>query len=704
MSNFNPALFSRQALTTLLTLLILFGFSTQASAQGAISNGDSPTATVSPIGDVDSWTFSANSGDGLRIQIGEISGTNFEPLLRLIGPDSVLISTNSGNNSSSIIHQASLSGTYTVQVLDNSVTPDGTGSYALYLARVPGSFVVPAGDEGGALSNGGIHAGTIDLGDMDLWTFEADAQDSVRIAVGEVGSPSLDPFLVLYGPDGSLITSNNNINGSTDITHQAEVGGTYTVIMQDGNVDATGTGGYQLYFSQIQKAFTVPVGDEGGALTNGGIHAGTIALSDMDIWTFEASALDSVRIAVGEVGASSLDPFLLLYGPDGNFITSNNNINESTNISHQALIGGTYTVIMLDGNVDVSGSGDYQLYFTQIQQSFTVPAGDEGGALSNGGIHAGTIDLGDMDIWTFEASVLDSVRIAVGEVGTSSLDPFLLLYGPDGNFITSNNNINESTDISHQAVIGGTYTVIMQDGNVDVSGTGDYQLYFTHIQQSFTVAAGDEGGALSNGGVHAGTIDLGDMDIWTFEASALDSVRIAVGEVGTSSLDPFLLLYGPNGNFITSNSSINESTDISHQAVIGGTYTVVMQDGNVDVSGTGAYQLYFTQIAKAFSVPAGDEGGVISSGVTESGSIDLADMDIWTVQVDALDTMAFVLDEVGKNNYDPFILLYDPQGNFITSDTDSSSSAISHQAQIGGTYRLSFKTAMSMFPRQVIIN
>lgn len=91
MSNFNPALFSRQALTTLLTLLILFGFSTQASAQGAISNGDSPTATISPIGDVDSWTFSANSGDGLRIQIGEISGTNFEPLLRLIGPDSVLI-------------------------------------------------------------------------------------------------------------------------------------------------------------------------------------------------------------------------------------------------------------------------------------------------------------------------------------------------------------------------------------------------------------------------------------------------------------------------------------------------------------------------------------------------------------------------------------------------------------------------------------
>ena len=36
------------------------------------------------------------------------------------------------------------------------------------------------------LTNGGVHAGTINLGDLDLWTFQADAKDTVWAQLGKL--------------------------------------------------------------------------------------------------------------------------------------------------------------------------------------------------------------------------------------------------------------------------------------------------------------------------------------------------------------------------------------------------------------------------------------------------------------------------------------------------------------------------------------
>ena len=62
--------------------------------------------------------------------------------------------------------QTTLAGTYTLEVSD--VGDDGTGTYRVCLARLPGSFSVPPLDEGGALTNGDVHPGTIDLADVDI--------------------------------------------------------------------------------------------------------------------------------------------------------------------------------------------------------------------------------------------------------------------------------------------------------------------------------------------------------------------------------------------------------------------------------------------------------------------------------------------------------------------------------------------------------
>ena len=58
-----------------------------AKGQGALTNGWTHTGTIAPIGDSDSWTFTANTGDSLVIRIGKITQTNsFTPRIRLINP------------------------------------------------------------------------------------------------------------------------------------------------------------------------------------------------------------------------------------------------------------------------------------------------------------------------------------------------------------------------------------------------------------------------------------------------------------------------------------------------------------------------------------------------------------------------------------------------------------------------------------------
>ena len=68
---------------------------------------------------------------------------------------------------------------------------DPTQTAAVARARDGGSYIIPAGDEGGALTSGAVHPGTIDLCDIDLWTFQADALDSIAALARDFGTDAL---------------------------------------------------------------------------------------------------------------------------------------------------------------------------------------------------------------------------------------------------------------------------------------------------------------------------------------------------------------------------------------------------------------------------------------------------------------------------------------------------------------------------------
>ncbi|MBI3853883.1 MAG: hypothetical protein HY298_26965, partial [Verrucomicrobia bacterium] len=287
--------------TLWLLVAALLLTSADIRAQGVLTNGWMHTGTIAPVGDSDSWTFSANAGDRIVIRVGEITQTNsFTPRIRLINPASVT-NTASGAVAAEIAVTATNTGTFTV-IVDDAFGTTATGTYRLTLAKSPGAVFVAPGDEGGPMTNGVMHTGTIDVGDLDVWTFTANSGDAIIVRMGEITDTSANftPWVRLFGPNGTLLDSGFG-SSAGEVAVTATNSGTFTVVVGDANGLLSGTGTYLLTLAKTGDPVVVSAGDDGGPMTNGVLHTGTVLTGDLDIWTFSATNGDNIVVRIGEI-------------------------------------------------------------------------------------------------------------------------------------------------------------------------------------------------------------------------------------------------------------------------------------------------------------------------------------------------------------------------------------------------------------------
>src|SRR5262249_19314220 len=350
-------------------------FTTAAGEEGGdLINGAITPGTIHR-GDLDLWRFTANTGEGIVLRVGEVSDAgNFEPWIRLFSPSGTLLGTSAGDLAAEIAVTAAESGTFLVVVGDGNLAHSGdslgnTGTYRLHLAKAPGPFVTSPGDEGGDLVNGATQPGTIHAGDVDVWTFSAGAGDAIVVRVGEVAdNGNFEPWIRLFGPTGTLLgTSAGDI--AAEITVAAADSGTFTVVVGHGNLAHSGdslgnTGTYRLHLAVAPRSFVVA--DEGGVRVPAGAYDGTIHTGDLDLWSFCASNGDHLVVHADQVTDNgNFEPWLRLYGPTGTLLGTNAG-DASANIDLTAAASGTFTVVVSDGNLAHSGdslgnTGTYHL-------------------------------------------------------------------------------------------------------------------------------------------------------------------------------------------------------------------------------------------------------------------------------------------------------------------------------------------------------
>ena len=286
-------------------------------------------------------------------------------------------------------------------------------------------------DQGGPLTNGAIHTGEILQGDLDVWTFDATAGQRIGVHIGEVtDTDDFRPWIRVWAPNGATLGSASGTDAAVLSDLIAPVTGTYLVLVASFDTGFDGTGTYRLTMTKTPGPITVAVADQGGPLINGALHTGEILQGDLDVLDLRCHCGPAYRCPhrrnYGFRRLSSLDSCL---GPNGATLGSAVAPDAAVLSDLIAPVTGTYLVLVASFDTGFDGAGTYRLTMTKTPGPITVSAGDQGGVLSNGGLHTGQILQGDVDVWTFSATVGQRIGIHIGEVtDTDDFRPWIRVW------------------------------------------------------------------------------------------------------------------------------------------------------------------------------------------------------------------------------------------------------------------------------------
>jgi hypothetical protein len=209
---------------------------------GPIGIGETLTGNLLP-GARDQWTFSANGGEAIRINMD----AEFDTYLELLGPDGARIAENDDFNGldSQIDITLPAAGTYTIIARSFSSTASGQYTLSVQLAQpggastgsltgsmsgsltgsMSGSTTASAG--GGTISVGQTVTGNIAQGAIDQWTIALTQGQTIQINM----DAEFDTVLELRDASGTQVAFNDDFNGlNSQITYQVATSGTHTIL------------------------------------------------------------------------------------------------------------------------------------------------------------------------------------------------------------------------------------------------------------------------------------------------------------------------------------------------------------------------------------------------------------------------------------------------------------------------------------------
>jgi hypothetical protein len=233
---------------------------------------------------------------------------------------------------------------------------------------------------------------------------------------------------------------------------------------------------------------------------------------------------------------------------------------------------------------------------TKTPGPITVSPGDQGGPLTNGAIHEGEILQGDVDVWTFTANAGERIAIHTGEMtDTDDFRPWLRLWAPSGASLAETSGVSADAINNVVAPVTGTYLVLVASFDSGFDGEGTYRLTMTHTPGPITVSPGDQGGALTNGGTHNGEIIRGDVDVWTINATAGQTITVNINEVvDNDDYRPWIRLWAPNGASLGDVAGVTSAQINGAVAPATGTYLVLVGTFDSGFDATGTYSLVVT--------------------------------------------------------------------------------------------------------------
>jgi len=432
-----------------------------------LPNGGKISDEISIVGEIDEYTFTAAAGETVYVRAADTETTQFvsspfSPSITLISPSDTVLRFARGTLVAAIGESLVESGTYRVLIRDDSGGGDETGTYDLYFAKAPGA------NDDGVLPNGGRKSDQIDLGDIDSYTFTANAGETIYLRAADtettefVSSP-FSPEITLLSPSGSVLeTARGTLVAS--IGETLIESGTFTVIVQDDSGGLDGVGTYDIYFAKA------PGANDDGCIADGQSANGFIDLGDLDSYQFFASAGTFLAITASDLDSSVFTPELILLSETGNVVASSRGTT-TAQISRNLTSTGTYTLIVRDDSGGFDAVGNYRLDISGV--SVSCPAMECNGLPI-------TVFIGNGDLPTTSNDVIlgtsgaDNIEARSGNDTICSLGGDDVINGGGGNdWIdggTGSDDIQGSAGID--TIFGGLGNDVIRGGidNDDIAG------------------------------------------------------------------------------------------------------------------------------------------------------------------------------------------------------------------------------------------
>ena len=197
---------------------------------------------------------------------------------------------------------APVTGTYLVLVASFDSGFNGTGTYRLSMAKTPGPITVSDGDQGGPLSNGGIHTGELVRGDLDTWTFTANAGERIALHIGEItDNDDFRPWIRIWAPNGASLGSSGGWMQprSAMSSHQLQVPiwSSSPASIADSTVPAPTVSRWPKRRDRLQFPMAIRAGH---SRTAESIPV-RLFRGDLDVWTFTANVGERIALHIGEI-------------------------------------------------------------------------------------------------------------------------------------------------------------------------------------------------------------------------------------------------------------------------------------------------------------------------------------------------------------------------------------------------------------------
>lgn len=312
------------------------------------------------------WTLRAKRGQRLVI---DLTSSAFDPFLVVRDAEGFLVSSDddSGDELGARVRTI-LPRTGSYRLIATAVGATARGEYRLTVSE----WVAPEAPRPGAaqtIAVGETKDGVLEPGDefagdgpyQDRWTFDLRADQRARV---EMRSTDVDSYLMLLGPDGRVVATNDDGLGNRDavVMVRAPAAGRYTALATTYG-DQPKVGAYRIGLAEVSGQFAeagtvLPIAD--GETKEGQLEVGdstTASGGYTDTYEFRAARSGSVVL---DLVSTDFDAYLTLRDSTGQQLGTDDDSGGGRNARLTSAVTAAALYRIVVGTFG-SGSGSYRL-------------------------------------------------------------------------------------------------------------------------------------------------------------------------------------------------------------------------------------------------------------------------------------------------------------------------------------------------------